>query len=303
MLERSLLDCGTVDASCKFPFTHSGATYSSCTTASSTSPWCSSATDSSGQHVNGSEVECADCTERDSYEAALSSKTLAALYRSDIMIDGADTKHFYFFTTPHTKPWLEIQLSSAVAGIAGLEFQCQATATKYLGNIRVSAGLQPTRLTDGVDGTTVDHVNTYLGKYKGPTGGGEIVYITFPQPVLAKYILLQKDNPATTNTRLAGQEIKVLVGTLYCPDDWDRGVEAGATQDFRLNFFKNKFTYSCGAGRKFSGLSVQTLTNSCQLRSGCDGVCWEYTTSNKIPPCIREYQAVCHDINTNLVPE
>ena len=81
------------------------------------------------------------------------------------------------------------------------------------------------------------------------------------------------------------------MGTLSCPEDQDSGEEAGvASQDFKLNFFKNSFTYSCGAGRKFSGLQVQTLTNSCQLRSGCPGgVCWEYTNTNKVPPCIREY--------------
>ena len=228
-------------------------------------------------------------SERDSYEAARSSKPHSKSYKPSRVTDGVDTNNYYFFTKPHTKPWVEIQLSSEVAGVSGLEIQCGAPGTKYFGNVRVSAGSQPTTLVDGEDAQTVDNVNTYLGNYKGPEGGGAFVYISFPEPMLVKYILLQKD--ANAAVRLAAQEIKVLVETLYCNDDYDRGLEAGArtSQDSVLNFFKNKFTYSCGAGRKFSGLNVQTLTNSCQLRSGCEGVCWEYTTTNKIPPCIREY--------------
>ena len=199
-----------------------------------------------------------------------------------------DTRNYYFMTKPHPKPWIEIRLSSEVAGVSGLEIMCGAPATKYFGGVSIRAGTQPTALLDGEDGLTVDNnVNTYVGTYQGPEGGGETVYISFPEPMLVKYILLQKD--AESNVRLAAQEIKVLVGTLTCSDDYDRGVEAGAIQDFTLNFFKNKFTYSCGAGRKFSGLSVQTLTNTCKHRSGCQGVCWEHTNTNKIPTCIREY--------------
>ena len=226
-------------------------------------------------------------TERDSYETARSSKPHSKSWLPSRVIDGVDTNNYYFFTKPHTKPWVEIQLSSEVAGVSGLEIQCGASATKYFGNVRVSAGTQPTALVKGMDATTVDNVNTYVGKYKGPEGGGATVYISFPEPLVVKYILLQKD--ANAAVRLAAQEIKVLVGTLYCRDDYDRGVEAGATQDFRQNFFKNSFTYSCGAGRKFSGLSVQSLTNTCEHRSGCQGVCWEYTNTNKLPTCIREY--------------
>ena len=59
-----MLGCGVVDASCKFPFTYNGATYTSCTTAASSTPWCSTATDSSGHHIpgTGSYVDCANCT-------------------------------------------------------------------------------------------------------------------------------------------------------------------------------------------------------------------------------------------------
>ena len=227
--------------------------------------------------------------ERDSYEVVRSSLPTHKVYGPHRLIDGLNTGTNSYFLTANNgpKPWVEIQLSSEVAGVSGLEIQSSLPATKYLGNLRISAGTQPTAMVDGEKGLTVDHVNTYIGMFKGPEGGGKTIYVSFPQPLSVKYILLQKDS--LSNVQLAGQEVKVLVGTLYCPDDYDRGVEAGARQDFKLNFFKNSFTYSCGAGRKFSGLEVQTLTNSCQLRSGCQGVCWEFTNSSKLPACIREY--------------
>ena len=133
-----------------------------------------------------------------------SSQQHHALYGPDLATDGADTDSLYFLTAlNHPKPWLEIQLSSEVAGVAGLEILCSAPATKYLGDVRISAGTQPAALVEGQKATTVEQVNTYIGKFKGPEGGGKTVYVSFPEPLLVKYILLQKE--ADSYTRLSAQ--------------------------------------------------------------------------------------------------
>ena len=198
-----------------------------------------------------------------------------------------DSWSTYFVTSLDSRmrgPWVELELTSEVSGVGGIQ------VSTYYGfnfrNVRISAGPEPSSQTDGELADSIEHVNTYLGQWTGDRE--DELYITFPTPVTAKYLLLQTDSGSPDYLGL--REVKLLVTSLICSEDYDDGSEAGlASMEYEGSVFQSEIRYTCGPGQKFSGTSRSTtISQKCTFRGGCDGVCWKYTNTNKLPHCIRK---------------
>ena len=152
-----------------------------------------------------------------------------------------------------TKPWLEVQLTSEVEGLTGLEITYVPHGWNFLNELRISAGLEPSSLTEGGYADEIDNTfQTFLVKYKGPAVTREIVYVSFPRAVTARYLLLQADY--LIKSSLALMEVKLLVTSLVCSQDQDDGAQAGiSSMESEGSVFMSTITYSCGPGQKFQG--------------------------------------------------
>ena len=89
------------------------------------------------------------------------------------------------------KPWVEIHLSGPKL-IAGLEVTTLGHEDKKrFKKVIFRAGLTQSPVAKGQGGNDLQTHNTYVLEYVNFNTQGEVIYITFPEPIVAKYILIQ----------------------------------------------------------------------------------------------------------------
>ena len=136
-------------------------------------------------------------------------------YATDDSVDNSQAAGNYRSKPGFQKPWLEIHLASQVE-VSGLEitsfgFQDKKRFKKVI----VRAGLTRSPVSKGQGGNDLLTHNPFVYEYVDYNLKGEVIYITFPEPIVAKYILLQgNDNPSqrepTDSVVLELAEVRVV---------------------------------------------------------------------------------------------
>ena len=116
-----------------------------------------------------------------------------------------------FFTKSLVNPWAEVELTEAVY-IVAIEVTTYGVADdeRFIFT-NFHAGMTSTAKTDGSKPANVITDVPLMIHYRGPAAQGEILHITFPTPVMAKYVLLQGKN---LNHPWNIAELKVIEGKL-----------------------------------------------------------------------------------------
>ena len=114
-----------------------------------------------------------------------------------------------FFTKSLVNPWAEVELTEAVY-IVAIEVTTYGVADdeRFIFT-NFHAGMTSTAKTDGSKPANVITDVPLMIHYRGPAAQGEILHITFPTPVMAKYVLLQGKN---LNHPWNIAELKVIEG-------------------------------------------------------------------------------------------
>ena len=115
-----------------------------------------------------------------------------ASFAIDDKVDHSKAAGNYRSKSGFQKPWIEIHLTSPVL-ISGLEVTTLGHEDKKrFKKVIFRAGLTQSPLANGGGGNALQTHNTYVYEYvdQGNTKG-EVIYINFPEPMVAKYILLQ----------------------------------------------------------------------------------------------------------------
>ena len=109
----------------------------------------------------------------------------------DDVVDHSKAAGNYRSKPGFQKPWIEIHLSAPVL-IAGLEVTSLGHEDmKRFKKVIFRAGLTQSPVAKGQGGNELQTHNRYMLEYIDFNTQGEVIYITFPEPVVAKYILLQ----------------------------------------------------------------------------------------------------------------
>ena len=112
-------------------------------------------------------------------------------YAIDDAVDHSQAAGNYRSKPGFQKPWIEIHLTEP-ALIAGLEVTSLGHADmKRFKKVIFRAGLTQSPVGKGQGGNDLLTHNPYILEYVDFNTQGEVIYITFPEPVVAKYILLQ----------------------------------------------------------------------------------------------------------------
>ena len=113
------------------------------------------------------------------------------------------------------KPWIEIHLTEPVL-VGGLEVTTLGHENKKrFKKVIFRAGLTQSPLAAGQGGNDLQTHNTYLTEYVDFNTQGEVIYITFPDHIVAKHILLQgNDYPGsrwpTDSVVLEMAEVRII---------------------------------------------------------------------------------------------
>ena len=128
----------------------------------------------------------------------------------DTIVDNAQAGNF--FTIGGLKnPWAEVELSEAVY-MTAIEIRSYGVSDdERFKKVDFRAGMTSTAKTDGSEPANVITDVPLMIHYRGPAAQGEILHITFPTPVMAKYVLLQGKN---LNHPWNIAELKVIEGKL-----------------------------------------------------------------------------------------
>ena len=118
----------------------------------------------------------------------------------DDKVDHSQVTGNYRSKPGYTKPFIEVALSQAV-DIAGLEITTFGAANiRRFEKIIFRAGLKQSPVGGPGSGNNLLTHNPIVMEYMDKAFPGEVIYLTFPYPRTARYILIQGNaNPASTN--------------------------------------------------------------------------------------------------------
>ena len=112
-------------------------------------------------------------------------------YAIDDAVDHSQAAGNYRSKPGFQKPWIEIHLTGPVL-ISGLEVTTLGHEDKKrFKKVIFRAGLTQSPVAKGQGGNELQTHNTFVYEYLPSNTQGEVIYITFPEPMVAKYILLQ----------------------------------------------------------------------------------------------------------------
>ena len=203
------------------------------------------------------------------------------LYAIDNQVDHSQVAGNYRSKWGYTKPFIELALSQAV-DIAGLEITTFGAANiRRFQKVIFRAGLVRSPVGGPGSGNNLLTHNPLVMEYMDKAFPGEVIYLTFPYPRTAKFILLQGNaNPAdttpTSSVILELAEVRVIkcksaTDPIICSVNCSRVVPA-------------LYSGCPMAGRKLTGSgeevvsSVQTWGDcslTCQARGLCTGWAWQ----------------------------
>ena len=136
-------------------------------------------------------------------------------YAIDDLVDHSQVAGNYRSKPGDTKPWIEIALTEAV-DIAGLEITTFGASTnKRFENVVFRAGLVKSPVGGAGSGDDLLTHNPLVTEYVDTAQPGEVVFLIFPHPVTARYILLQgnsdpADSYPTDSVILELAEVRVI---------------------------------------------------------------------------------------------
>ena len=118
----------------------------------------------------------------------------------DDKVDHSQVTGNYRSKPGYTKPFIEVALSQAV-DIAGLEITTFGAANiRRFQKVIFRAGLKKSPVGGPGSGNNLLTHNPLVMEYRDRAFPGEVIYLTFPYPRTARYILIQGNaNPADTN--------------------------------------------------------------------------------------------------------
>ena len=181
-------------------------------------------------------------------------------YAIDNIVDNSQAAGNWRSKAGFQKPWLEIHLTSEVT-ISGLEVTSYGFEDKKrFRKVIMRAGLVPSPVAKGEGGNDLLTHNPFIFEYSNHNSQGEIIYLNFPQPLAAKYILLQgNDKPAarfpTDSVVLELAEVRVIQGE-WCVEK----VEADDTVCSALQWMScqgQEVGNSSGGGLSYGGHKVR----------------------------------------------
>ena len=122
------------------------------------------------------------------------------LYAIDDQVDHSQVTGNYRSKPGYTKPFIELALSQAV-DIAGLEVTTFGAANiRRFEKVIFRAGMVMSPVGGPGSGNNLLSHNPFVMEYVDKAYPGEVIYLTFPHPLTARYILIQGNaNPADTN--------------------------------------------------------------------------------------------------------
>ena len=122
------------------------------------------------------------------------------LYAIDDQVDHSQVTGNYRSKPGYTKPFIEVALSQAV-DMAGLEVTTFGAANiRRFEKVIFRAGLVRSPVGGPGSGNDLLTHNPLVMEYLDKAFPGEVIYLTFPFPLTARYVLIQGNaNPADTN--------------------------------------------------------------------------------------------------------
>ena len=122
------------------------------------------------------------------------------LYAIDDQVDHSQVTGNYRSKPGYTKPFIEVALSQAL-DMAGLEVTTFGAANiRRFEKVIFRAGMVRSPVGGPGSGNNLLRHNPYVMEYVDKAYPGEVIYLTFPHPLTARYILIQGNaNPASTN--------------------------------------------------------------------------------------------------------
>ena len=210
-----------------------------------------------------------------------------------------------------TYPWFELELKKP-AKIMGIEFSHHLQLNSWH-DVHISAGMTSTSAADGSTPsgllTDLDLVAIFKGcnpcNTVNTVQAGTVNYVTFSEPVVAKYILVQANWNIPKHFTLS--EMKVIESNFFrkgnhllygilgkpCDDQPDVGGSSVGLQscvwDNQHNF-NNIISCSCFNGNAFDVELLNTIENKCTIHDPLSTYAssWKYTAANPVPSCIRK---------------
>ena len=185
-----------------------------------------------------------------------------------------------FFTKSLKNPWAEVELTEAVY-IVAIEVTTYGVAdderfifTNFL------AGMTSTAKTDGSKPANDITDVPLMTHWRGPATQGQILHITFPTPVMAKYVLLQGRN---LNHPWNIAELKVIEGKqvaltprLMCHySSFPSATFDECPKRDRVVVTSNQVQHTDYSGQNWEDCAVR-----CEATPGCD--CWNWNPAYMI---------------------
>ena len=137
------------------------------------------------------------------------------LFAIDDIVDHSQETGNYRSKPGDRKPWIEVALTAPVQ-VAGLEITTYgATNNRRFEKVVVRAGLVQSPVGGPGTGNSVRNHNPRVTEYVDKAERGEVILLTFPSPVTARYILIQANgSPAdsfpTDSVILELAEVRVI---------------------------------------------------------------------------------------------
>ena len=135
------------------------------------------------------------------------------MYGPAFLIDGVvitgSINNNWFTAINLPNPWFEISLTEPV-DIAALEFSTLGAGGGDVDKFRkiaVRAGMTPTSVPHQGSSNNLITDNEQVLEYVGPASQGEVVYVTFPNPRSAQFLLIQAKS---VNNNLMLSEIRII---------------------------------------------------------------------------------------------
>ena len=206
-----------------------------------------------------------------------------------------------------TYPWFEVELKLP-ARIIGVELSHHLQLEQWH-DVHIRAGMTSTAAADGSTPTGLLTDIDLMAIYKGLSLPGTVNYVTFAEPVEAKYILVQGNWDIAKHLTLSEMKViesKIFHSNIYhttisililgktCDDDPDVGASSVGLQSCvwdNQHTFNTLITCSCHTGNAFEVELLQTIENKCDIQdlSTTYVSSWKYTAANQVPNCVRKY--------------